>query len=233
MKVVLDIETTAFSFDSLSESQQELILRHAEQEKDEAVRSEKKEDSIRYLSLYPFTAKVISIGMLNTETGKSLVLFESSDNIEWSNDEKQIKYRGLPEKEMLEQFWITAKKINQIITFNGRNFDIPFLTIRSAIQKVKPTKNFIANRYDLLHHIDLLEQLTFYGNIKKFNLDFYCHSFGIESPKSKGVTGMEIKELYNAGRIRDIAIYCGEDIIATNELYKIWNEYLNHNNFSQ
>lgn len=229
MKVVLDIETTAFSFESLSESQQEYILRHAEQEKDEAAKNEKREDSIRYLSLYPFTAKVISIGMLNTETGKSLVLFESHENIEWSNDEKQIKYKGLPEKEMLEQFWATAKKIDQLITFNGRNFDIPFLTIRSAIQKVKPSKNFITNRYDLAHHIDLLEQLTFYGLIKKFNLDFYCHSFGIESPKSKGVTGMDIKELYNAGKIKDIAIYCGEDIIATNELYKIWKEYLSYN----
>jgi hypothetical protein len=230
MKVVLDIETTAFSFESLSESQQEYILRNAEQEKDEVIRKEKKEDSIRYLSLYPFTAKVISIGMLNVETEKSLVLFESSESIEWSNEEKRVKYRGLPEKEMLEQFWNTAKKIDQIITFNGRNFDLPFLAIRSAIQKVKPSKNYIANRYDVLHHVDLLEQFTFYGLIKKFNLDFYCHSFGIESPKSKGVTGMDIKELYNAGRIKDIAIYCGEDIIATYELYKIWKEYLNHNN---
>ncbi|MBA4317538.1 MAG: 3'-5' exonuclease [Flavobacterium sp.] len=228
MKVVLDIETTAFGFEYLSESQQEYILRNAEQEKDETIRAEKREDSIRYLSLYPFTAKVISIGMLNVESEKSLVLFESSENIEWTNEEKQIKYRGLPEKEMLEQFWTTAKKIDQVITFNGRNFDVPFLAIRSAIQKVKPTKNFLANRYDISHHLDLLDQFTFYGLIKKFNLDFYCHSLGIESPKSKGVTGMDVKELYNAGRIKDIAIYCGDDIKATFELYKIWKEYLNY-----
>ena len=27
------------------------------------------------------------------------------------------------------------------------------------------------------------------GAARKFNLDFYCKSFGIESPKSHGVTG--------------------------------------------
>jgi predicted PolB exonuclease-like 3'-5' exonuclease len=63
--------------------------------------------------------------------------------------------------------------------------------------------------------------------MKKFNLDFYCNAFGIKSPKSHGITGMEIKELYKAGKTREIALYCREDINATFELYKIWNSYLN------
>lgn len=230
MKAVLDIETTAFKFDSLSESQREFILRGAEQEKDETVKNEKREEAIRYLSLYPFTAKVISIGMFSVEAEKSLVMFESEENIEWQNEGKQIKYKGLPEREMLEHFWLMAKKIDQIITFNGRNFDVPFLALRSAMLKVKPSKNFIVNRYDTSVHVDLLDQLSFYGAVKKFNLDFYCRSFGVESPKSKGITGMEVKELYTAGRIKDIAIYCGEDIKATYELFKIWKEYLDIHN---
>jgi predicted PolB exonuclease-like 3'-5' exonuclease len=98
--------------------------------------------------------------------------------------------------------------------------------IRSAMHKIKPSKNFIKNRYDSSSHIDLLEQFTFYGITKKFNLDFYCHAFGIESPKSKGITGMEVKELYKAGKVKEIAVYCGEDVRATYELYKIWEEFL-------
>jgi len=227
MKAVIDIETTAFDFESLSESQQEYILRQAEQEKDETARNEKKEEAVRFLSLYPFTAKVIAIGFLNIESGKSYVLFESGGNVEWENEEKQVKYKGISEKEMLEQFWFMAKKFDTVITFNGRNFDLPFLMLRSSILKVKPTKNFMMNRYDTSLHVDLLDQFTFYGAVKKFNLDFYCRSYGIESPKSKGVTGMEVKELYSAGRIKDIAIYCGNDIKATYELYKIWKDYLN------
>ena len=30
------------------------------------------------------------------------------------------------------------------------------------------------------------------GAARRFNLDFYCKAFGIESPKSHGVTGMDV-----------------------------------------
>ncbi len=93
--------------------------------------------------------------------------------------------------------------------------------------KVKPTKNLIGKRFDSTNHIDLLEQFTFFGLTRKFNLDFYCHAFGIVSPKSKGITGMDVKDLFEAGRVKEIAAYCGDDIFATYQLYKIWNEYLN------
>jgi len=73
--------------------------------------------------------------------------------------------------------------------------------MRSAINKIKPTKNLITSRYDKKLHIDLLEQLTYYGLTKKFNLDFYCKAFGIDSPKSKGISGMDVKNLYEAGKI--------------------------------
>ena len=105
--------------------------------------------------------------------------------------------------------------------------DLPFLMIRSAMMGIKPSVNLINNRYNITKHIDLLDQFTFYGISRKFNLDFYCHAFGLKSPKSKGITGMEIKELYKAGRIKDIAIYCGDDVRVTYELFKIWETYLN------
>lgn len=227
MSLVFDIETVGYEFETLSESQQEFLLRYAEQEKDEIKRSEKIEEAKRYLSLYPFTAKIIAIGMLNTETENIMVLYEGEENEEWESIEKKTKYKSLNEYEMITYFWDCVSKVDTVITFNGRNFDIPFIMLRSALLKIKPTKNLIKSRYDSTTHIDLLEQMTFYGIIKKFNLDFYCYAFGIESPKSKGITGMEVKELYKAKRVKDIAIYCGDDVKATYKLYKIWNEYLN------
>lgn len=227
MSLVVDIETVSLPFDSLSDSQKEYILRYPEREKDEETRKEKIDEAIRFMSLYPLTAKIIVIGMLNTKTGGSLILYENKEKEEWDVIEKNIKYRGMDETEMLKLFWEYAAMAERIITFNGRTFDIPFIMMRSAINKVKPSKNFMGYRFDTIRHIDLMEQFTFYGLTKKFNLDFYCQSFGIESPKSKGVTGMEVSELYKAGRIKDIAIYCGDDIKATFELYKIWDEYLN------
>lgn len=226
-KIIFDIETSGCSMQELSDSQQEYLLRYAVKEKDETARIERIDETERYLSLYPFTAKVVAIGMLEVESEKSLVYFESAEEEEWKNDEKKIKYRGMTEENLLLAFWDIAAKVDQFITFNGRNFDVPFLMLRSSILKIKPTRNLLHSRYDTKAHIDLLEQLTFYGLVRKFNLDFYCRAYGVESPKSKGVTGMEVKTLYEAGRIKEVAIYCGDDIKATYELYKIWNEYLN------
>jgi len=76
-------------------------------------------------------------------------------------------------------------------------------------------------------HIDLLEQFSYHNLLKKFNLDFYCHAFGINSPKTDIENGMEVKNLFKAGKFREIAQYCYNDLVATAELYKIWNEYLN------
>lgn len=226
-QIVFDIETCAFPFESLSESQQEYLLRYSEKETEDEKKSQKRDDAIRFLSLYPLTAKVIAIGIYHLEREKTYVYYENNEPEEWVTQEKNICYKGVSEKEMLESFWRIIDFSDQVITFNGRNFDIPFVMMRSALMQIRPSKNLLGKRYDSSNHIDLLEQFTYYGITRKFNLDFYCHAFGIASPKSKGISGMEVKNLYEAGRIKDIAVYCAEDVNATSKLYSIWNEYLN------
>ena len=77
-----------------------------------------------------------------------------------------------------------------------------------------------------------MEQLSFYnvswrdGAARKFNLDFYCKAFGIESPNSQGISGMDVGLLMEEGRYREIADYCLRDVYATNRLYQIWKERL-------
>ncbi len=227
-RIVLDIETCAYPFESLSESQQEYLLRYAEKETDPGKKQEQTDQAIRYTSLYPLTAKCVAIGIYDIDKNKSFVYYESAEAEEWFSEDQQIHYKGLLEEEMLKSFWKIIEVTDQVVTFNGRNFDIPFLMMRSAMLKVKPSKNLVGRRYDKKSHIDLLEQFTFYGLTRKFNLDFYCNAFGIESPKTKEISGMEVKNLYEAGRLRDIAIYCSRDIYATYQLYKIWEEFLAH-----
>lgn len=226
-RIIFDIETCAYPVESLSESQQEYLLRYSEKETEEERKSQKRDDAIRYLSLYPLTAKVIAIGIYHVEKEKTFVYFESNQPEEWMNEEKNISYKGLNEKEMIQSFWRIVDFTDQVVTFNGRNFDIPFIMMRSAMLEIRPTKNLMGNRFNSNNHLDLLEQFTFYATTRKFNLDFYCQAFGIESPKSKGISGMEVKNLYEAGRIKDIAMYCAEDVNATAKLYHIWNDYLN------
>jgi DNA polymerase elongation subunit (family B) len=224
-RIIFDIETCSYPFESLSESQREYLLKYADKEPDSAKREAMKDEAIRYTSLYPFTAKCVAIGMYDVEKEKSYVYYESDEVDEWNAESTNVQYKGLPEKEMLASFWKVAQYVDQFVTFNGRNFDIPFLMMRSAMLGVKVTKNLMGYRYGDIH-IDLLEQFTFYSTTRKFNLDFYCHAFGIESPKSKDISGMEVKTLYEAGRIKDIAVYCSKDIYATYQLFKIWEKYL-------
>ena len=224
-KLIFDIETCSVPFETLSESQREYLLKFAEKEIDPAKKEYLKDEAIRYTSLYPFTAKCIVIGMYDVEKDKSYVYYESEKPEKWNSENTKVSYKGLPEKEILDSFWKVAMYVDQFITFNGRNFDVPFLMMRSAMLRVKPTKNLMSYRYGE-EHIDLLEQFTFYNTTRKFNLDFYCHAFGIESPKSKDISGMEVKTLYEAGRIKDIAVYCSKDITATYQLFNIWEEYL-------
>ena len=240
-RIVFDIETCAYPFETLSESQREYLLRYADKEPDPEKRQMMIDDAVRYTSLYPYTAKCIVIGIYDIEKAKSYVYYERAslettpvqENSavkgveEWTSEDGKVQYKGLSEKEMIESFWRVAKQVDQFITFNGRNFDVPFLMMRSAMLGVKVTKNLMGYRYGD-EHIDLLEQFTFYGLTRKFNLDFYCQSFGIESPKSKDISGMEVKNLYEAGRIKDIAVYCSKDIFATYQLYKIWEKFIAH-----
>jgi len=225
-RIVFDIETCAYPFETLTESQREYLFRYADKEPDPEKRQMMIDDAVRYTSLYPHTSKCIVIGIYDVEKEKSYIYYESEKKAEWKSEDGIVHYKGLSEKEMLESFWRVAKSVDQFITFNGRNFDVPFLMMRSAMLGVKVSRNLMGYRYGD-EHIDLLEQFTFYGATRKFNLDFYCQSFGIESPKSKDISGMEVKNLYEAGRIKDIAVYCSKDIYATFRLYKIWEEFLN------
>ena len=120
-----------------------------------------------------------------------------------------------------------------MVTFNGRSFDVPFLYLRSAVLNTPITrKNWLGYRFQTEPHCDLAEQLSFYnvsgrtGAARKFTLDFYCRAFGIESPKSQGVTGMDVNDLMKEGRFREIAEYCVRDVDATLQLYRIWAERL-------
>ena len=133
---------------------------------------------------------------------------------------------------MLEQFWQLAELCDEFISFNGRSFDAPFLMIRSAVHKIKPTKNLMSNRYLESQrfdakHIDLLDQLSFYGALrKKGNMHLWSRAFGIQSPKAQGVSGDDIAPLFKKKKFLEIARYNVGDLIATKELYERWLNYV-------
>lgn len=224
--LIFDIETVGYPFESFDDFQREYLMRFAEMEESEEKRRIKKDEVIRYLNLSALTAQIVTIGMFDVERGKGLILFQSENREEFKSEDEHFTFRSDDEKVIIETFWKTIEKYDQFVTFNGRGFDAPFLHLRSAILRIKPTKNLIPYRYDSKIHCDLLEQFTFYGLVRKYNLDFYCKAFGIGSPKRGEVTGHNINEMFAEKKFKEIAEYCSKDLIATYELFKVFKEFL-------
>jgi DNA polymerase elongation subunit (family B) len=232
-RLIFDIETTSQPLENFDEVQQEYLLREAERLPDEAIRSAKRDEIVRMFSLWPLTGQVVCIGMLNADTLRGQVLFLAEDHEE-SPEAGPVEFVPCADEiDLLAAFWDVAKHYEEIVTFNGRNFDVPFLYLRSAVLNVPISKrNWLGYRFATEPHCDLAEQLTFYGvggrdgAARKFNLDFYCKAFGIHSPKAHGITGMDVPRLLSEGKHREIADYCLRDVRATAELYRVWKERL-------
>lgn len=230
--LVFDIETSRLPVEMFDEAQQEYLFREA-QKLPEDQQPAKREEIARLFSLWPFTAQVVCIAMLNADTQGGQVLFQAED-FEEEAEKGLVKFVPCAdEHELLTAFWDAAKHYQQVVTFNGRGFDVPFLYLRSALLNVPITrKDWLGYRYATAPHCDLAEQLTFYsvsgrdGAARKFNLDFYCKAFGIESPKSHGVTGNDMPRMMEEGRHKEIADYCLRDVHATVQLHKIWKDRL-------
>ncbi len=231
--LVFDIETSALPVEQFDEAQQEYLFRETEKIDDLIAKDAKRQEITRFMSLWPFTSQVVCIAMLNAETMRGQSLFIADDYEDASEGGPVEFVPCADETELLTAFWDVAKHYDSAVTFNGRGFDVPFVYLRSAQLNVPISKkNWLGYRYATEPHCDLAEQLTFYGvsgrdgAARRFNLDFYCKAFGIESPKSHGISGTDVANLMAEGKFRDIAEYCLRDVRATVELYRIWKERL-------
>jgi uncharacterized protein YprB with RNaseH-like and TPR domain len=232
--LILDIETVGEDFDTLDPTTQEMLTRWLKKESYSEDEYERKLDDIKNgLGFSPLTGQVVVIGVLDHHRNKSVVYYQAPEMNLPDKEEDGVIYKSRTEKEMLEQFWQGAQNYTEFVTFNGREFDIPFLMIRSAINKVRPTKNLLSNRYlsSQLYdakHVDLCDQLSFYGSVrKKCSLHVSCRAFGIESPKAQGVSGDDVAGLFKEKKYFEIAKYNVGDLVATQKLYEYWKEFLN------
>lgn len=234
--LVVDIET-AERFDSLDiEVQKYLVDRERQQLQKSGEEADPTENVIASLPLNPAAGTIVSIGMWLVEDKRGLVLVNNQLTADKKlNGSKQFDQQtGVfygSEAKILEVFW--AKVVEKagyggrnarypIITFNGRSFDGPFLMLRSTICGVKPTRNMVGYRYSLQDNCDLLEVLTFMGALSwqhRYSLDFWCHQFGIESPK-QDMDGSQVGEVWRSGDLEKLIRYSIADVKATAELYK-------------
>ena len=231
--LIFDIETIGENFESLDETTQDIltawIKKESSSEEDYKAALEGLKNG---LGFSPLTGEIVAIGVLDNERNQGVIYYQDPSGKQKETSEKNFKFKPCSEKEMLESFWAGAKNYDQFVTFNGRAFDAPFLITRSAVHGIKPTVDMMEGRYLYqqkgVRHIDLLDQLTFYGATrKKGNLHLWSRAFGIKSPKSEGISGDDVGALFKESKYLEIAKYNVGDLLATQELFEKWLEYFN------
>ncbi|KKR49418.1 MAG: hypothetical protein UT84_C0028G0007 [Candidatus Curtissbacteria bacterium GW2011_GWA1_40_16] len=220
-RVILDIETVGVDFSSLDDEAQSYLLKGARTDEERA-------ELPSTLSFSPLTGRIVAVALLNPDTNRGTVFYQVPDKETQEKEEENITYVSLPnEEEVLNRTWNALGRFDQIVTFNGRAFDGPYLMVRSAVHKIRPTKNLVPYRYGD-DHIDLYDRLGFFGAVRRtMSLHMWCQALGIPSSKTGGITGHEVPAFFKDGRYDEIAHYCMDDVRATAELFRIWNEYLN------
>src|SRR4029077_20098357 len=78
--LVFDIETSALPLENFDETQQEYLFREALKIADETAREARRAEILRQFNLWPFTAQVVCVAMLNAETARGQVLFTAEDH---------------------------------------------------------------------------------------------------------------------------------------------------------
>ncbi len=232
-KLIFDIETIGADFDSFDETTQEALTNWIKKESgNKEEYRESLEELKQGLGFSPLTGEIVVIGTLDYEKNQGGIYFQAPGENIADFEEEGIKFKQMTEKEMLEYFWKQiSPQYNEFISFNGRCFDGPFMMIRSAYHELRPSKNLSESRYFYQQrscvHIDLADQLTFQGNLrKKGGLHLWSRLFGIKSPKADGVSGDDVADMFKNKKYLEIARYNAGDLRATRELYEKWEKYL-------
>lgn len=136
------------------------------------------------------------------------------------------------ERDILSEFLRYLNKNNpKLVSFNGRNFDLPAIMIRALkynlnaesyfeCDNAKHNKNKWENyraRYSENFHIDLLDAFSSFGAARGIKLDVVCKMAGIVGKFD--MSGDDVYKLYFAGEFRKIDEYCQSDVLNTYWLY--------------
>ncbi|MEX1052088.1 MAG: ribonuclease H-like domain-containing protein [Patescibacteria group bacterium] len=225
--LIFDLETAGLPTEQFDKKTLELIAKKMEKRDDGANIEES-------FGLSPLTGQVVAIGSVDGDSKRGAVYYLDPSGQADDHETDGLVFRSFAsEKELIVKFWELAERYDTFVTYNGRSFDVPFLNIRSAIHKIKPSKDLMEGRYLYQQrktvHVDLYDQLTYYGGFRFAtggSLHMACQAFGITTPKEDGIDGSQVSAMFSTGRYQEIAEYNARDIQATKQLYADWRQFL-------
>lgn len=128
------------------------------------------------------------------------------------------------ERDALQGFWgLIRETAGRVVTFNGRSFDLRFITLRSLAHGITPSiptatvRDWFA-RYRVYPHCDVRDLLTNWDSWGDGTLTDWCAFLGVPCDLH-GIEGSDVYRLYRAGDLDAIAAKCRTDVRATRDLY--------------
>ncbi len=126
------------------------------------------------------------------------------------------------EEAIVRTFWQRLERFHgTLITFNGRNFDLPVLELQALKYGCQAPRYFAGKsryRYSEEGHYDLYDFLTNYG-VHRLRGGFHILAKLIGLPGKTAIDGSKVQQLWEAGHLQAIARYCRHDVIQTYFLF--------------
>lgn len=174
-------------------------------------------------SLSPLLARVVSLAFADGETADDAdavtVLAVPPPGASRDQADYPSWLRVVDEQGLLQAFWILAAHADVVVSYNGRNFDVPFLVARSVVHGVAARVDLLGNPYSLRPHLDLYRLLQPGRALGPSGLEVVCWALGIESPKG-ALDGSQVGPAYARGELEAIARYNRGDVLATAAVYR-------------
>jgi hypothetical protein len=126
------------------------------------------------------------------------------------------------EETIVRVFWQRLERFpGVLVTFNGRNFDLPVLELQALKYGCSAPRYFggkARNRYVEEGHYDLYDFLTNFG-AHRLRGGFNVLARMIGLPGKTEIDGSMVQQLWEDGRLADIHRYCRHDVIQTYFLF--------------
>lgn len=128
------------------------------------------------------------------------------------------------EEGIVREFWRRVERFpGTLVTFNGRNFDLPVLELQALRYGCQAPRYFNEKyghryRYSEEGHYDLLDFLTNAG-AHRLRGGFHLLTKLIGLPGKTWMNGAKIQRLWEEGQLAQIQMYCRQDVIQTYGLF--------------
>lgn len=183
--------------------------------------------------------KVITISFLEAEISRDF----NGQEIYKIIDVRSGGDLAASEADLIKGFFSHLKKnFSRLVSFNGKNFDMPVLKYGAMKHEVEATWlyksgdkwNNYNQRYSLDWHCDLAEAFSDFGASAKVKMNELCAAFNL--PGKIGIDGSKVMEYFDQNRLQEIRDYCETDVLNTYLLYLVYQHHngsISHDSFAK